>query len=95
MYDDSDIDAAVDAGTLTPATALALRRFVEGRRADPPARERDRHFRYTAGTADVLPTLGLLVLMIGIVTSVFTGVVLTRMWVAQWLRRTRPAEINL
>jgi len=35
------------------------------------------------------------VLMIGIVTSVFTGVVLTRMWVAQWLRRARPAEINL
>src|SRR5690606_753803 len=30
------------------------------------------------------------VLMIGIVTSVFTAVTLTRMWVAGWLRRNRP-----
>ncbi|HYD24218.1 MAG TPA: protein translocase subunit SecD [Croceibacterium sp.] len=35
------------------------------------------------------------VLMIGIVTSVFTAVTLTRMWVAGWLRRTRPADIVL
>ena len=35
------------------------------------------------------------VLMIGIVTSVFTAVTLTRMWVANWLRRTRPADILL
>ncbi|HUQ12989.1 MAG TPA: protein translocase subunit SecD [Novosphingobium sp.] len=35
------------------------------------------------------------VLMIGIVTSVFTAVTLTRMWVAQWLRRARPSEINV
>lgn len=35
------------------------------------------------------------VLMIGIVTSVFTAVTLTRMWVAQWLRRTRPSDINI
>lgn len=35
------------------------------------------------------------VLMIGIVTSVFTAVTLTRMWVARWLRRTRPTEIVL
>jgi preprotein translocase subunit SecD len=35
------------------------------------------------------------VLMIGIVTSVFTAVFLTRMWVALWLRRTRPADINI
>ena len=35
------------------------------------------------------------VLMIGIVTSVFTAVTLTRMWVAGWLRRERPAEIVL
>jgi preprotein translocase subunit SecD len=33
------------------------------------------------------------VLMIGIVTSVFTAVTLTRMWVAGWVRRTRPSEI--
>jgi preprotein translocase subunit SecD len=35
------------------------------------------------------------VLMIGILTSVFTAVTMTRMWVAQWLRRARPAEINI
>ena len=36
-----------------------------------------------------------IVLMIGIVTSVFTAVTLTRMWVAHWLRRARPSEIVL
>lgn len=35
------------------------------------------------------------VLMIGLVTSVFTGVTLTRMWVASWLRAKRPTEINV
>lgn len=35
------------------------------------------------------------VLMIGIVTSVYTAVWLTRMWVAQWLRRARPADLSL
>ena len=35
------------------------------------------------------------VLIIGIITSVFTAVVLTRMWVANWLRRARPNEIAL
>ncbi|MDE2403935.1 MAG: protein translocase subunit SecD [Sphingomonadales bacterium] len=33
------------------------------------------------------------VLMIGIVTSVFTAVFLTRMWVALWLRRARPSDL--
>jgi preprotein translocase subunit SecD len=35
------------------------------------------------------------VLMIGIVTSVFTAVYLTRMWVALWLRKARPSEIHV
>ena len=35
------------------------------------------------------------VLAIGIATSVFTAVTLTRMWVAGWLRRARPAELVL
>jgi preprotein translocase subunit SecD len=35
------------------------------------------------------------VLVIGIATSVFTAVTLTRMWVANWLRKTRPADLNL
>ena len=35
------------------------------------------------------------VLIIGIATSVFTAVSLTRMWMANWLRRTRPTDIVL
>jgi preprotein translocase subunit SecD len=35
------------------------------------------------------------VLVIGIVTSVFTGVTLTRMFVAGWLRKTRPNDIAI
>lgn len=35
------------------------------------------------------------VLMIGIATSVFTAVTLTRMWVTGWLKRNRPQEINI
>lgn len=35
------------------------------------------------------------VLMIGIATSVFTAVWLTRMWVASWLRRARPSDIYI
>jgi preprotein translocase subunit SecD len=35
------------------------------------------------------------VLMIGIATSVFTAVTLTRMWVVGWLKRNRPTDINI
>ena len=35
------------------------------------------------------------VLVIGLFTSVFTAVTLTRMWVADWLRKARPTELNL
>jgi preprotein translocase subunit SecD len=35
------------------------------------------------------------VLAIGIATSVFTAVTLTRMWVAGYLRRERPSDIVL
>jgi Preprotein translocase subunit SecD len=35
------------------------------------------------------------VLLIGIVTSVFTAVVFTRMLVVLWLRRARPATLNI
>jgi preprotein translocase subunit SecD len=35
------------------------------------------------------------VLVIGIITSVFTAVTMTRMWVANWLRKARPTEIAL
>ncbi|WP_324827966.1 protein translocase subunit SecD [Qipengyuania zhejiangensis] len=35
------------------------------------------------------------VLIIGLFTSVFTAVTLTRMWVAGWLRKARPSDLNL
>jgi preprotein translocase subunit SecD len=35
------------------------------------------------------------VLVIGLFTSVFTAVTLTRLWVAGWLRKTRPADIAI
>ncbi len=35
------------------------------------------------------------VLVIGIITSVFTGVTLTRLFVAGWLRRNRPTDITI
>ena len=35
------------------------------------------------------------VLMIGIVTSVFTAVTITRMWVSRWVRRARPTELTI
>ena len=36
-----------------------------------------------------------IVLIIGIATSVFTAVSLTRMWVANWVRKARPSEISI
>ena len=35
------------------------------------------------------------VLIIGLFTSVFTGVTLTRMWVAGWLRARRPTDLTI
>ncbi|RKF21175.1 protein translocase subunit SecD [Altericroceibacterium spongiae] len=35
------------------------------------------------------------VLVIGLFTSVFTAVPLTRMWVAGWLRKARPNDLNI
>jgi preprotein translocase subunit SecD len=33
--------------------------------------------------------------MIGIVTSVFTAVTLTRMWVVGWLKKNRPQDMHI
>lgn len=73
MYNDSDIDAAVSAGTLTSSNALALRRFVAQRHAEPPPPETDGHFRYWAGAGGILPALALLPLFIGL-TMLSAGV---------------------
>ena len=36
-----------------------------------------------------------IVLVIGLATSVFTALMLTRMWAAGWLKQSRPADINI
>ncbi|NMW31035.1 protein translocase subunit SecD [Altererythrobacter sp. RZ02] len=36
-----------------------------------------------------------IVLIVGLFTSVFTAVFLTRMWVAGWLRKARPQDLNV
>ena len=42
------------------------------------------------------PVKGFAVVLVGgLFTSVFTGVVLTRMWVAGWLRKARPGDITI
>jgi preprotein translocase subunit SecD len=35
------------------------------------------------------------VLVIGVITSVFTAVTITRMWVAGWLRKARPNDLHI
>lgn len=35
------------------------------------------------------------VLVIGVITSMFTAVTITRMWVAGWLRSARPADLHI
>ena len=35
------------------------------------------------------------VLVIGLITSVFTALTLTRMWAAGWLRTKRPTDITI
>ena len=35
------------------------------------------------------------ILIIGLFTSVFTAVTLTRMWVAGWLHRARPSDLAI
>ncbi len=35
------------------------------------------------------------VLVVGLITTIFTALYLTRMWAAGWLRKNRPADINI
>ena len=66
MYDDSDLDAAVAAGTIAPTQAQDLRRFVAARHAAPAPVWRDAQFRYRAGDRDLLPAAGIGLLLIGV-----------------------------
>jgi hypothetical protein len=51
MYSDSDLEAAVAAGALTPEAAASLRNYVAGRAASPAVDEE--HFRLITGFNDI------------------------------------------
>ncbi len=51
MYSDSDLEAAVAAGALSPEAAAALRNYVAGRAASPAVDEE--HFRLITGFNDI------------------------------------------
>ena len=102
------IGAAVDANVLINERIREERR--RGRRvvqAVETGYKEARRAIYDANVTNVLaavllfafgsgPVRGFaVVLMIGIVTSVFTAVTITRMWIAGWLRKARPSEINI
>ena len=52
-------------------------------------------FFYGRMVDTLIATWGLSLLLIGIVTSVFTAVTFTRMLVVLWIRKNRPTEINI
>lgn len=61
MYSESDIDGAVAAGILTPATANAFRDHVAARHATPAVDEE--HFRLLTGFNDIFVSIAILLLL--------------------------------
>jgi hypothetical protein len=61
MYSDSDLEAAVAAGALTPDAAAALRDFVDSNRATPVVDEE--HFRLLTGFNDIFVGLAAAILL--------------------------------
>jgi hypothetical protein len=64
MYSESDIEAAVTAGALTPEAAAQLRDFVAGQRSLPPADEE--HFRLLTGFNDIFVGLAAMILLVAV-----------------------------
>ncbi|MFD2233090.1 hypothetical protein [Phaeospirillum tilakii] len=62
MYTESDIDAAVAAGVLTPEAATALRSFTAQHRAGPAADEE--HFRLLSGFNDIFVAIAALLMLV-------------------------------
>ena len=61
MYSDSDLEAAVAAGALTPEAATALRTYVATRSASPAVDEE--HFRLITGFNDIFVAVAAAILL--------------------------------
>jgi len=61
MYSDSDLEAAVAAGAVTPEAAAALRAYVAGRSASPAVDEE--HFRLITGFNDIFVAVAAAILL--------------------------------
>ena len=64
MYSESDIDAAVTAGALSPESAAAFRRHVAGAHAAPAVDEE--HFRLLTGFNDIFVSIAVVLLLVAL-----------------------------
>lgn len=62
MYSESELEAAVAAGALSPEAADALRNYVAGRRATPAVDEE--HFRLLTGFNDIFVSVAAVILLV-------------------------------
>jgi hypothetical protein len=64
MYSDSDLDAAVAAGALSPDAASALRTYMDSRSASSPVDEE--HFRLITGFNDIFVSIAAAILLFAV-----------------------------
>jgi MFS family permease len=64
MYSDSDLEAAVAAGAMTPESADALRNYVNDRRTTPAVDEE--HFRLITGFNDIFVSIAAIILLVAL-----------------------------
>ena len=64
MYSESEIEAAVAAGALTPEAAESLRAYVAGRRETPAVDEE--HFRLLTGFNDIFVAIAAVILLVAV-----------------------------
>jgi uncharacterized membrane protein YfcA len=64
MYSDSDLEAAVAAGAMTPEAAAALRNYVNDRRPTPAVDEE--HFRLITGFNDIFVSIAAVILLVAL-----------------------------
>ena len=64
MYSDSDLEAAVTAGALSPEAAKAFRNHVSARRATPVVDEE--HFRLLTGFNDIFVAIAAVILLVAV-----------------------------
>jgi hypothetical protein len=64
MYSESDLEAAVAAGALTPEAAASLRNYVAGTRAAPAVDEE--HFRLLTGFNDIFVAIAAVLLLVAV-----------------------------